>query len=139
LLSFSGLVLVPSATASASATCGSGNTSKAQVLNGVGQTSSGSCSGAGVTNLVSSIVSILSIVVGVVAVIMIIYGALRYITSAGDSGKVASAKSTLIYALVGLAIAALAQVIVHDVLNTANKAAKAPAGIVINSDDTRLQ
>lgn len=64
-------------------------------------------------------VNIMSLVVGIVAVIMIIYGGLRYITSGGDSGAVGNAKNTLIYAIIGLVIVALAQVIVHFVLNAA--------------------
>lgn len=65
------------------------------------------------------IVNIFSVVVGVVAIIMIIYGGFRYITSGGDSSNVGTAKNTIIYAIVGLIIVALAQVIVHYVLNTA--------------------
>jgi hypothetical protein len=61
-----------------------------------------------------------SLVVGVIAVIMIIVGGLKYITSSGDSSNVNSAKNTLLYALIGLAIVALAQVIVRFVLNKVN-------------------
>ncbi len=80
------------------------------------------CGNAGVStdnigNLAKNIVNIFSIVVGAVAVIMIIYGGFRYITSGGDSNRVGSAKNTLIYAIVGLIIVALAQIIVHFVLN----------------------
>jgi Type IV secretion system pilin len=71
----------------------------------------------GIGHLASSIVNIFSIVVGAVAVIMIIYGGFRYITSGGDSNAVGGAKNTLIYAIIGLVIVALAQVIVHFVLN----------------------
>lgn len=70
--------------------------------------------------LLTNIVNIFSAVVGVVAVIMIIVGGLRYITSGGDSNKVGSAKNTLIYAIIGLVIVALAQLIVHFVLNQAS-------------------
>jgi len=55
-------------------------------------------------------------------VIMIIVGGFRYITSGGESGNVSGAKNTLIYAIVGLVIVALAQIIVHYVLNTASSA-----------------
>jgi hypothetical protein len=65
----------------------------------------------------SNLVKIFSIIVGVVAVVMVIVGGFRYITSGGDSGKVGSAKNSLIYAIVGLVIVALAQLIVHFVLN----------------------
>ena len=72
-----------------------------------------------IKTLAARIVSIFSIIVGVIAVIMIIYGGFRYITSGGDSGKVGNAKNSLIYAIIGLIIVALAQFIVHYVLNTA--------------------
>jgi hypothetical protein len=75
--------------------------------------------GSGATNnlntLLTQIVNIFSAVVGVVAVVMIIVGGLRYITSGGDSGKVGTAKNTLIYAIIGLIVVALAQIIVHFV------------------------
>lgn len=77
----------------------------------------------GVTHIVSEIVSILSLVVGVLAVIFVIVAGMKYITSSGDSNKISSAKSTLVYAIVGIAVAALAQLIVHTVLNTAIKSA----------------
>lgn len=71
----------------------------------------------GVTRIVRAVVKILSWVVGIVAVIMILVAGLKYITSGGDSGKMGSAKSTLVYALVGLFIAALAQFLVTFVLS----------------------
>ncbi|HPR10447.1 MAG TPA: pilin [Candidatus Saccharibacteria bacterium] len=67
-------------------------------------------------NLVQDIINIFSWIVGVVSVIMVIFGGFRYITSGGDAGKVTSAKNTIVYALVGLVIAALAQVLVLFVL-----------------------
>jgi Type IV secretion system pilin len=70
-------------------------------------------------DLATKVVNLFSIIVGIVAVIMIIYGGFRYITSGGDSGRVGSAKNTLIYAIIGLIIVALAQFIVHYVLQTA--------------------
>lgn len=70
----------------------------------------------GIAELARTIVNYLSIIVGVVAVIMIIVGGFRYITSGGDSGNVSTAKNTLIYAIVGLIIVALAQFIVRFVL-----------------------
>lgn len=66
------------------------------------------------------IVNILSIVAGIIAVIMIIIAGIRYITSGGDSNAVGGAKTALIYALIGIAIAALAQVLVHFVLSATN-------------------
>jgi hypothetical protein len=69
------------------------------------------------------IVNLLSVVIGFVAVVMIIFGGFRYITSGGSSEKVSSAKNTIIYALIGLVIVALAQIIVQFVLHKADTAA----------------
>lgn len=66
------------------------------------------------------IVTLFSIIVGAISVVMIIYGGFRYITSGGDSGRVGNAKNTLIYAIIGLVIVALAQLIVHFVLAQTN-------------------
>lgn len=77
----------------------------------------------GLYGLAKNVVNIFSVIVGIIAVIMIIFGGFKYITSGGDSGNVSGAKNTLIYAIVGLIIVALAQFIVHFVLKTANSAA----------------
>jgi hypothetical protein len=77
--------------------------------------SNGGVSG-GLQGIASKVVNFLSVIVGVVAVIMIIVGGFRYITSGGESSNVSGAKNTLIYAIVGLIIVALAQFIVHFVL-----------------------
>lgn len=76
-------------------------------------TPSGSIS---VNHLISAIINIFSFIIGVTAVIMIMVGGFRYITAAGDSSKITSAKNTVIYAIVGLIIVAFAQVIVKFVL-----------------------
>lgn len=65
----------------------------------------------------TQIINIISIIVGVIAVIMIIYGGFRYMTSGGDATKVGNAKNTILYALIGLIIVALAQIIVRFVLS----------------------
>lgn len=67
-------------------------------------------------NIITQVINIFSLIVGVIAVIMIIIGGFRYITSGGDSNNVGGAKNTIIYAIVGLIIVALAQVIVRFVL-----------------------
>lgn len=72
-----------------------------------------------VNNLVTQIINIFSVVVGIVAVIMIIIGGFRYITSGGDSGNVTGAKNTILYAIIGLVIVALAQFIVKFILSKA--------------------
>lgn len=69
-----------------------------------------------VNSLVTTIINIFSVVVGIVAVIMIIYGGFKYITSGGDSGNITGAKNTILFAIVGLIIVAMAQIIVRFVL-----------------------
>jgi len=88
--------------------------------------SGGTCADPAITDsenrmniLIANIVNIFSIVVGIVAVIMIIIGGFKYITSSGDSNNISSAKNTIMYAIVGIVIAALAQVIVRFVLKRA--------------------
>jgi hypothetical protein len=72
-----------------------------------------------ISQIAGRIVNLLSIVIGIVAVIMIIFAGFKYITSGGDSNNVSGAKNTLIYAIIGLIIVALAQFIVRFVLNEA--------------------
>ena len=67
-------------------------------------------------NTIGSVINILSAAVGVIAVIMIILAGFRYVTSGGKQESIASAKNTILYAVVGLVIVALAQIIVHFVL-----------------------
>lgn len=69
-----------------------------------------------VNDLIADIINILSVIVGIVAVIMIIWGGFKFITSGGDAGRLTSAKQTILYALIGLVIVALAQFIVRFVL-----------------------
>lgn len=97
--------------------------SKSSICQGIGvATGDTSCGGAsdatGLNNIIANVVNILSALVGVVAVVMIVVGGLKFITSGGDSSKTASARSTILYALIGLVIVALAQIIVHFVLTT---------------------
>lgn len=93
--------------------------SKDEVCQGIDLTGGNCKDGSGetgISNLVKAVVNILSIIVGIAAVIMIIIGGLKYVTSAGDSGSITSAKHTIVYALVGLIIVALAQFLVHYVI-----------------------
>lgn len=71
----------------------------------------------GFQNILTNVVNIFSAVVGVIAVVMIIVGGLKYITSGGDSNNISGAKNTIVYALIGIIVVALAQIIVHFVLS----------------------
>lgn len=68
------------------------------------------------SSIVSTLINIFSVIIGIVAVIMIIVAGFRYVTAGGDSGNITSAKNTLMYAIIGLVIAALSQAIVRFVL-----------------------
>lgn len=70
-----------------------------------------------INHIVHTIINLLSAIVGIVAVIMIIVGGFRYITSGGNDTSVTSAKNTILYAIIGLIIVALAQVLVRFTLN----------------------
>jgi cytochrome bd-type quinol oxidase subunit 2 len=89
-------------------------------------------SGSSISSLLKDIINILSIIVGIVAVIMIIVGGLKYITSGGEANKTAAASKTIIYALIGLVVAVLAQVLVHFVLNRAISASKVSSKTTTN-------
>lgn len=62
---------------------------------------------------IKSVLNFFSWIIGIVAVVMIIYAGFRYITSGGSSEGVKGARNTLIYAIVGLIIVLLAQIIVR--------------------------
>jgi len=72
-----------------------------------------------VNEIIKLVINFFSFIVGVVAVIMVIIGGFKYITSGGESSNVAGAKNTILYAIIGLIIVALAQVIVRFVLGKA--------------------
>lgn len=78
-------------------------------------------SGGGTTlsQKIATVINVFSAIIAAVSVIMIIYGGFRYITSGGKEEGVKGAKSTILYALIGLVIVALAQIIVKFVLNKA--------------------
>jgi hypothetical protein len=75
---------------------------------------------ASVTKTIGQAINIFSIVVGIIAVIMIIIGGVKYITSGGDAGNVTGAKNTILYAIIGLVVVAISQVIVQFVLGSFN-------------------
>jgi len=99
-----------------------GQSSVNAACQGVNLSSSGTCpnSTSSINRLIRDVINILSVVVGVVAIIMIIVGGLKLITSGGEASKTASARNTILYALIGLVVAVLAQVLVHFVLNKAS-------------------
>jgi hypothetical protein len=96
-------------------------TSADQVCAGIATASGTGCNGSNTTlnKVVAAGVNILSVAIGITAVVMIMVAGFKYITAGGDAGSISSAKNTIIYAIVGLVIVALAQSIVRFVLHAA--------------------
>lgn len=69
-----------------------------------------------IKGIIQTALEILSVVIGIIAVIMLMIGGIKYITSSGDPGNIASAKNSILFAVVGLIVVALAQIIVRFVL-----------------------
>ncbi len=92
---------------------GGGNSAINDIRNGAVVADPG---GSTINNAVQTGVTLFSWLVGVVAVLMIIFGGYKYITGAGDTNKYAEARKTIIYALVGLVLVAVSQVIVRIVI-----------------------
>lgn len=70
-------------------------------------------------DLQGSVIGILNGVIAVLAVIcvvVIVIGGVQYMTSSGDAGKVKKAKDTILYAIIGLVVCALAATIVNFVI-----------------------
>lgn len=98
-----------------------GNLSGVGVGTGTNSCTGGSKAGTSVDNTIKLVLNLFSAIVGIIAVIMIIIGGIRYVTSGGSSEKTTSAKDTILFAVVGLIVVALAQIIVKFVLNKAAK------------------
>lgn len=70
----------------------------------------------GPSGILTRVINILSILVGIAAVVVIMISGLRMTVSQGDPNTVATARRSLLYAVFGIVIAALAQTIVIFVL-----------------------
>lgn len=80
---------------------------------------------------IKSVINVILGLVGVVAVVALIFGGISFIVSQGDPGKVAKARSTIIYSIVGIVVALLAFAIVNFVLdNIFGKSKTTPATTV---------
>lgn len=88
-------------------------------------TTTGENAGNSVNEIVTLVINIFSWIVGVVAVFAIIIGGFKYITSGGSSEGVTGAKNTILYAIVGLVIVAVAQLVVKFVLGNITTATNA--------------
>ncbi|MEX2014567.1 MAG: pilin [Candidatus Saccharimonadales bacterium] len=70
----------------------------------------------GPDGIIAIVVNILSLVVGIAAVIGIIVAGVKYLTSASNPEEANKARELVIYAVIGLILAVVAQVLVRAVL-----------------------
>lgn len=71
----------------------------------------------GKDSLLAKATSLISVLIGIAAVIMIIVGGFKYVLSNGNSEAINSAKNTIIYAVIGLVIALVAQGLIALVIS----------------------
>lgn len=70
----------------------------------------------GKCGILIKVAGLIALATGVVAVIFIIVAGFKLVTSSGDPNNIKSAKNTIIFAIVGLVVSALATVIIQFVL-----------------------
>ncbi len=71
----------------------------------------------GPDGILTKVLGIFSFVVGAAAVIMMIFGGMKYISANGDATKLASARDTILYAMVGIAVFLSSHLIARFVLS----------------------
>lgn len=71
----------------------------------------------GPNGTLQKVTNIISYLAGIAAVIMLIVGGLMYVLSNGDSSKISTAKTTVIYAVVGLVVVVAARAIILFFIN----------------------
>lgn len=62
----------------------------------------------------------ITFITGIASIIIIIIGAIKFVTSGGDSNSVSSSKKTVLYAVVGLVVSLMAQGIIIFVIKRLN-------------------
>lgn len=62
-------------------------------------------------------VRFITFLTGIASIVIMIYAGLKYITSNGDSSTVSAAKSTILYALIGVVVSLMSQGIILFVIN----------------------
>ena len=74
-----------------------------------------------VNGIIKTIVEVLLMAVGAISIIMIVIGGILFALSSGDTQKAAKARSTILYAVVGLIVSIFASAIVNFVFDGFNK------------------
>mgnify|MGYP001740538783 FL=1 len=77
-----------------------------------------------VNGIIKTIVEVLLTAVGAISIIMIVIGGIMFALSSSDAQKAAKARSTILYAVVGLIVSVFASAIVNFVFDGFNKPVK---------------
>lgn len=70
---------------------------------------------------IGTLIDLVSYAVGIACVVMIIYGGFRFITSGGNADATKSARNTILYALLGLFIILIANILINFVFGQAKQ------------------
>lgn len=71
----------------------------------------------GPDGLLTGVARLIAMVSGIAGIIMIVIGGFRYILASGDASNISKAKNTVLYAVVGMLVAASSQAIAVFVLS----------------------
>jgi hypothetical protein len=72
----------------------------------------------GQSGVFKRITDVMLFLIGAISVIMLIIGGIRYVLSGGEQAKVAEAKNTILYAVIGVVVAILAYAVVNFVIGS---------------------
>lgn len=72
----------------------------------------------GQSGVFKRITDVMLFLIGAISVIMLIIGGIRYVLSGGEQAKVAEAKNTILYAVIGVVVAILAYAVVNFVITS---------------------
>ena len=88
-----------------------------------------------VNGIIKTIVEVLLMAVGAISIIMIVIGGILFALSSGDAQKAAKARSTILYAVVGLIVSVFASAIVNFVFDGFNKPPVEPDASSNNNEE----
>lgn len=80
----------------------------------------------GPNGIITKIVNYMTVILGIVAVFVMIVAGMMYVTSGGEASRINTAKNVILFTVVGLVVAALAQILVHFVLYNVGKQSGVP-------------
>lgn len=94
---------------------------KSKITEGKNSTGESSDTNRDIKTVIKNVTNMALFIIGVAAVIVIIYSGIQFIIAAGNPQTVSKAKTTLIYAIVGLVVAIMAYAIVNFVIDNLAK------------------